>query len=196
MNTSSYTPPCITCARLRGAALAIVGDGGIETLTLDRLAGRAGLSVDETRRHYPDLTECLYETYEEVSNSIYDDFVRSFAAEPRWRTALALGGRTLLERMAASPAEARLCFCDILRGDHELLRRRELARRRLVDLFVVELGRRRAEPEQFRIQLELLIGAAFQAIAAAVATGAIDELPRLEHELRSRAFVFEPVPAA
>jgi AcrR family transcriptional regulator len=186
----------MTCVQLRGAALSIVGDDGIESLTLDRLADRAGLSVDEARQHYPDLTECLYETYEEVSSSIYEDFVRCFAEEPRWRSALTLGGRTLLERMAANPAEARLCFFDILRGDHELLRRREAARRRLVDLFVVELGRRRGEPEQFRIQLELLIGAAFQAIAAAVATGGLDELPRLERELESRAFVFEPVPTA
>lgn len=190
--TGSCMSACATCAQLRAAALVIIGENGIDGLTHDRLAEQASLSAEQTRQHYPYLSECLYETYEEVSNSIYDVFARCLAAEPRWRSALALAGRTLLERMAANPAEARLCFVDILRGDHELLRRREAARRRLVDLFVAELGRRRGEPEQFRVQLELLIGAGFQAIAAAVAAGAIDELPRLGPELESRAFVFEP----
>lgn len=194
MTTASCTSTCGTCGQLRAAALEIVGEDGLQAVTLERLADKAGLSTDEVQHHYPYLSECLYETYEEVANCIYEDFAHSFASEPRWRTALTVGGRTLLERMAANPAEARLCFVDILQGDHELLRRRDAARRRLVDLFVAELGHRRGEPEQFRVQLELLIGAAFQAIAAAVATGAIDELPRLEPELESRAYVFEPVP--
>lgn len=45
------------------------------------------------------------------------------------------------------------------------------------------------------MQLELLIGAGFQAIAAAIESGDITALPGLAPELESRAFVCEPVPA-
>ena len=127
------------------------------------------------------------------AQGVYDDFRRSFAAEPGWRRALMLASRTLLARMAAHPDEARLCFVEILRSDHELLRRRERSRRRLVELFVSELGRRRELAEQYRVQLELLIGAGFQTIATAIELGDISGLPRLAPELESRGLVFEPV---
>ena len=192
MDKNYCHPDCETCAQIRDAAVELVGAEEIEQVTHERLAARTGLCIDEIAEHYHDAGTCLYEAYEEVSYGIYQDFQRSFAAEQGWRRALMLGSHTLLTRLAARPAEARLCFVEILRGDHELLRRRNQARRRLVDLFVVELGRRRDDPEQYRMQLELLIGAAFQAIAAAVATGDLAELPGLEPELVSRAFVFEP----
>lgn len=195
METNLCKKGCSQCAALRAAALAIVGADCVEAVTIERLAEQSGLTVDEVGRHYPDASSCLYDTYERVARSIYEDFEGAFAAEHGWRRALARAGRLLLERMAANPAEARLCFVEILRSDHELLRRRAVARTRLVDLFVSELGRRRDHPEQFRMQLELLIGAGFQAIAAAIETGDITALPKIEPELESRALVFEPVSA-
>lgn len=145
--------------------------------------------------HYPRTAGCLYDTYEEIASSIHEDFAAAFAAEPDWYVALAIAGRTLLERMAEHPEEARFCFVEVLRGDHELARMRADSRRRLVDLFAGELGARCAMEGVPRMQLELLIGAAFQAIAAAVDTGNIDELPGLMPELTSRAYVFQPVAA-
>jgi hypothetical protein len=145
--------------------------------------------------HYPTAPLCLYATYEAVAASIRQDFVWAFAEVPGWRNALRLASATLLRRMARNPAEARLCFAEILRGDYELLRRRETSRRSLVELFVAELGRRREEPELLRTQLELLIGAGFQAIATAVAEDRVASLEALAPELETRAFVFEPVMA-
>jgi hypothetical protein len=142
--------------------------------------------------HYPSSSVCLSETYEEVSRSVLDDFKAAFEAEKGWRDALTAGARRLLERMAAHPAEARLCFQEILRADHELLRRRDAARKRMVDLFVRELRRRQRDGPVPRTQLELLIGAGFQAIATAVAEDRNARLPELLAELTSRAYVFEP----
>jgi AcrR family transcriptional regulator len=183
---------CPTCATLRSGALEIVGREGIEALTIERLGYQAGLTPDEVRAHYPSAADCLSESYEEVSRSIRDDFAAAFAAEARWRDALTTAARRLLERMAARPEEARLCFQEVLRGDHELLRRRDEARRKMVDLFVGELGRRKGNWRVPRTQLELLIGAGFQDIAAAVAEGRVVGLPELLPELTSRANVFEP----
>jgi AcrR family transcriptional regulator len=183
---------CPTCATLRSGAVEIVGREGIEALTIERLAREAGLTSDEVRAHYPSAADCLSASYEEVSRSILDDFASAFAAEAGWRNALTSAARTLLERMAARPEEARLCFQEVLRGDHELLRRRDEARGRMVDLFVRELRRRQGRWRVPRTQLELLIGAGFQAIAAAVAEGRVHELLELLPELTSRAYVFEP----
>lgn len=186
---------CPVCTQLRAAALLIVDKHGLDGLTLERLCVNAGVAPTEFGAHYESASACLYDAYEEVAGSIYDDFAAAFAAETRWRQALRLASHTLLQRLAAHPAEAKLCFVEILHGDHELLRRRDASRRRLVDLFVSELGRRRENPEQFRVQLELLIGAAFQAIAQAVTEGRLAELTTLEPELEERAFVFEPTSA-
>ena len=46
-----------------------------------------------------------------------------------------------------------------------------------------------------KMQIELLIGAAFQAIATAISTGQIADLPDKMPELTSRAYVFEPLAA-
>lgn len=195
METASCSSTCLACAALRAASLAIVDEAGIDGVTLERLAAHTGASAPWIRAHYPSAAACLADTYEHVSRGIYDDFARCLATEQGWRRALMLAARTLLARMASHPAEARLCFVEILRADRELLRRRAASRRRLVDLLVSELGRRRDRPEQFRIQLELLLGAGFQAIAAAVEAGDAADLPTLAGELESRAFVFEPAAA-
>jgi hypothetical protein len=194
--TTPCKPACSICARLRAAVLEIVGADGIEALTRERVSTVAGVPPDGFGAHYATVASCLYDTYEEVSRSVYEDFVEAFRAEAGWRRALTIGGRRLLERMAARPAEARLCFVEVLRGDHELLRRRVAARTRMVELFARELRRRLDEQDDIpEIQLELLIGAGFQAIAQAVSDGQVAGLPELEPELISRANVFEPVPA-
>jgi len=69
-------------------------------------------------------------------------------------------------------------------------RRRDANRRRLIALFVRELGREREHPELCQLRLELMVGAAFQAIAAAIDDAAVAELPALAPTLESRAFVF------
>jgi hypothetical protein len=174
--------------------VAIVAEEGIESFNAERLELRSGLESDELARHYASAAGCLYDAYDEVSRSIHADFALAFAAEPSWYDGLALAGRTLLERLAEHPDEARFCFVEVLRGDHELARMRADSRRRLVELFVSEL-RRRCDNEVPRMQLELLIGAAFQAIASAVNGGNITELPGMMPELTSRAYVFQPAAA-
>jgi len=153
------------------------------------------LSPDEVRAHYATVESCLHDTYDEVARSIYEDFAEAFAAEQGWRDGLRLGANTLLRRMAAKPDEARFCFVEVLGGDHELLRRRDASRRRLIALFMGELRRECDKPELFAMQLELLIGSTFQTIAASIAHGEPAHLPALEPEIESRAYVFAPVAA-
>ena len=186
-------PDCATCTRLRRAALALVGDGGLEALTLEALAGSAAIDAVELRRHYATEAECLYDTYEEVARDVRDEIAAVFAEVPSWPEALTLVGKRLLAWMAGRPAEARLCFIEILRGDREMLRLRDAERQRTIDLFVREHRRRRHREDLPELQLELLVSAGFRAIGAAVAEGRVAALPELEPELASVAEVFEPV---
>jgi AcrR family transcriptional regulator len=189
-------PACATCGRLRATALAIVGADGIEALTLERLAAEAHLSPEHFNAHYPTASACLCDTYEEVARRIYEDFAAAFAAEQGWRDALRVATTTLVRRMAAFPNEGRLCFAEILQGDYELLRRREASRQRLLRLFSRELKRRCDYPEPVTMQLELLIGGGFQAIASAVAEDRLlTESETLAADLESRMFVFDLVAA-
>lgn len=155
----------------------------------------AGVDLATLSQHYGDASGALCATYDEVAAAIYEEIADALASERGWYDALRAGGLALLRHLNTHPAEARLCFAEIHKGDHQLLRRRASSRRRLVSLFVRELGRRREEPELYAVQLELLIGASFQAIATAVSEGSVEQLEQLAPELESRAFVFEPVGA-
>jgi hypothetical protein len=167
----------------------------MEALTTERLWLEAGLKGGPTLPHYVTARSCLYETYELLSRSIYGDLAAAFAAEPSWSDALRLAAATLLRRMAARPHEARFCFVEVLRGDHELLRRCDANRRRLLSLFMREHGTRRGHTEACEMQLEMLIGTSFQTIAARVARGEIGALPALGPDLESRASVFAAIAA-
>lgn len=189
---TSCPPACPTCACLRTATLTIVGADGLDALSEARLADHAGISVERQREHYPNARACLHATYDEVAAAIYEDLAVALRSQPNWYDALRASGIALTRRLSDRPAEARLCFSEIFQGDFELLRRHAASRRRLVNLFVRELGHRREDSESFAVQLELLIGASFQTIASAVGERRVDQLEALMPELETRAHVFEP----
>jgi hypothetical protein len=185
---------CPDCAQLRAGVLQIVGETGIDGVSLAALSGITGHPEESITPHYPSAVACLYDAYEEVSRGVLADFEDALQRASSWDEALTSAGRRLLWRMAGHPDEARLCFVEILRGDRELLRRREAGRRRLVDVLQREFRRRRHEglPDT---QIELLVGAGFHAIAARVAAGEVATLPEIEPELCRLAYVFEPLAA-
>jgi AcrR family transcriptional regulator len=189
----SCQPACPGCAALRRAALEIVGEGGIDALTVRALSARSGLTAEALTRHYESPAACLHETYAEVSSSVREDFTKAFAWGSSWPDALRLAWRALLQRMASRPAEARLCFVEILRGDRELRCARDDARRLLLGLLAAEHRRRSDREPMPDMQFELLIGAAFQAIAGAVAAGRGGDLAELEDGLAELDGVFEPL---
>jgi hypothetical protein len=111
-----------------------------------------------------------------------------------WQERFELSRKRILERLALNPAEARLCFVETLRGDRGLRRRREIHRRSMVDFLTREA--RGADGDGMRpIQIELLIGAGFQAISAAVAQDGGVDLAELSPTLADLEGCFLPVHA-
>ncbi len=188
----SCKPACSTCARLRSAALMLVGAGGVDGLTEESLERSAGLAHEDAVDHYSTPVACLHATYEEVAETIATDFMAAFSTAVSWESALGTARRRLLMHLASHPAHARLCFVETLGGDRELRRLRERRRRSTVDFLV----RRRREPggprRWSRLQIELLVGATFHEISAAVAAGGVNDLPTLEPRLADLARMFDP----
>jgi AcrR family transcriptional regulator len=192
----SCTPACATCERLRGAALELIGQGGIEALTEESLATRAALAPGDLGDHYRTPADCLYETYDEIASDVIRDLVHAFSNGSDWRSALELSRRLLLERILANPAQARLCFVESVRGDRELRRRHDLARRWIVRFLAREHARRYEQGDLPAMQFEMLVGAGFQTVARAVGSGDSAEVLELDPALSELLEWFIPEPVA
>jgi AcrR family transcriptional regulator len=188
-------PGCPGCERLRSAALELVGKGGIENLSLESLAARTGGRPAEVAAHYATARECIYETYDEIACDHLREMVDAFEEGSDWQEGFEIARRRIVERLAVNPAEARLCFLETLRGDRELRRRRAAKRRSIVDFLTREYARSENGNGMRPIQIELLIGAGFQAISSAVAQDGGLELSELDSRLTSMENCFLPVHA-
>jgi AcrR family transcriptional regulator len=188
----SCTPGCRTCARLGDAALAIIGEVGANGLSHEALELRAGLTPGEAARHYPTVESCVHGIYEQVCEDLAAEFAGAFSLALSWSSALALAQRRVLSRLASQPAEARLCFVEALRGDRELRRRRDLRRRWIVDFLTEQHLRLGRGATTSKLQIELLVGARFQAIASMVEAGRASELLTLDGRFDELTTVFDP----
>jgi hypothetical protein len=177
---------------LNAAALAIVGETGSEALSHAALDREAGLTPGEAARHYPVVATCLHAIYEQVCDELRTDFEGAFAVGTSWESALVLARHRTLARIAARPAEARLCFVEPLRGDRELRRRRDLRRRWVVDFLAEQRARFRGDTVTSKLQIELLVGAMFHEIAKTVAAGRAGELPSMESRFAELTALFDP----
>ena len=186
---------CGTCASIRSATLELVGDGGLDNVSVQALAERTKLTPAQLRRHYPTAQACVCDTYERTSMDLLGILADSFARSRSWSEALTSGVARVLGRLARSPAEARLCFVEVLRGDRELLWRRENMRRLTIELLTAEQHNRGDAEHLSEMQHEMLVGASFQLISSRVADGQIDELPDLGRELAELTGLFEPIAA-
>lgn len=188
-------PGCPGCERLRAAALELVGEGGIENLSLESLATRAGTQPADVAAHYATSTECVYETYDEVASDLRREMIDAFDDGSDWQERFELSRKRILERLALHPAQARLCFVETLRGDRGLRRRRDVNRRSMVDFLTREYARDAGGDGMRPIQIELLVGASFQAISAALAQDGNVDLAELDATLADLESCFVPVHA-
>jgi AcrR family transcriptional regulator len=191
----SCEPACSVCESLRAVTLEIVGEDGIEGVSMERLSRAAGLPLATVAEHYATAGECLYATYDELSLGVFLEVTGAFAEATCWESGFELAQRRLLQRMAANPGEARFCYLETLRAERELRCRRDLTRQWIVEFLAAELARRHEGDRFSVVQIELLIGASFREISGAVAAGNVHELPELEPKLLELTEVFRPIPA-
>ena len=185
-------PGCPGCARVEDAALAIIGRDGSEALSHEGLELQAGLPPGEAARHYPTVEACLLRTCDRVCRELRAEFESAFSLGTSWGSSLALAHRRVLARLATHPAEASLCFVEPLRGDRELRRRRDRRRRAIVDFLTEQRLHFGRGAVMSKLQIELLVGAAFHEVATMVEAGRTAELPALAARFDRLTTLFEP----
>jgi AcrR family transcriptional regulator len=156
---------CTACAGLRRAAVSLAAELGIEAVTAEAIAERAGLTPDGTRGHYRDAEECLVAAYEEGARQLERTFRDGLQVAGGWRERLHAAVDRTMSAFARRPQLARFCLAEVPRTTIPRLRERHLeSRRRFVSVLSEERGREMGEAS--RLHLELVTGAAYHAVSA------------------------------
>jgi AcrR family transcriptional regulator len=156
---------CTACAGLRRAAVALAAERGVDTVSAEEIAGRAGLTLDGFERHYGDAEECLVAAYEEGARQLERTFRDGLQGAGGWRERLQGAVERTLSAYARRPQLARFCLAEVPRSTIPSLRERHLeSRQRFVAVLTEERGHEVGEAS--RLQLELVTGAAHQAVGA------------------------------
>jgi AcrR family transcriptional regulator len=111
--------------RLLSAIVEVLGEHGLEGTTVGRICKRAGVS----RRTFYDLFEereaCFLAAFELALERLTERVVPAYASEGRWRERVRAGLVAMLECFDEEPGLARLCLVETLKGQPEVLERRQ-----------------------------------------------------------------------
>jgi AcrR family transcriptional regulator len=156
---------CTACAGFRRAAVALAAEHGIETVTAEEIADRAGMTLHGFQRHYRDAEECLVAAYEEGARQLERTFRDGLQGAGGWRERLQGAVERTLSAFARRPQLARFCLAEVPRTAIPSLRERHLeSRQRFVTALSDERGHEAGETS--RLHLELVTGAAHHAVSA------------------------------
>jgi AcrR family transcriptional regulator len=155
---------CTACAGLRRAAVGLAAERGIDTVTADQIAERAGMTPDGFRRHYRDAEDCLVAAYEEGARQLERTFRDGLQVHGGWRVRLQAAVERTLSTSTRRPQLARFCLSEVPKTTIPTLRERHLeSRQRFVTVLSEERGREAGEAS--RLHLELVTGAAHHAVS-------------------------------
>ena len=156
---------CTACAGFRRAAVALAAERGIDTVTAEEIAGRAGMTLDGFERHYRGAEECLVAAYEEGARQLERTFRDGLQGAGSWRDRLHAAVERTMSAFARRPQLARFCLAEVPRSAIPSLRERHVeSRQRFVTVLSEERGQGAGEAS--RLHLELVTGAAHHAVGA------------------------------
>ncbi|HEX6586187.1 MAG TPA: TetR/AcrR family transcriptional regulator [Solirubrobacterales bacterium] len=164
--------------RILWSTVRMAVENGFESVAVDDVVERAGVSRSSFYRLFESLEECMFAAYERVINALVAHVTRAFEGPGSWpqRISRALGA--LLEAYAAEPEVARMATVEVPAAGPESRRRYHDALKRLLPLF--REGRAYAEGETLPADTELVaIGGAEAIIFREVVADRTEELPTL-----------------
>jgi AcrR family transcriptional regulator len=171
--------------RLLGAVAEELVESGHVGTTSSRVARRAGVSPATFYKHYENIAACLLAAYEAAADCVCEIVERS-CDEPQvsWPRRLGDGVRQTLRFLAAEPALANLLGPEAPAGEPEIAAARERLIERLARLLSDGRGQRRQGAAEPPPGIERhLVSAALALLADRLATGGVEELPRLTPQL-------------
>jgi AcrR family transcriptional regulator len=156
---------CSACAGLRRAAVTLAAERGIERVTADEIARRAGMAPEDFATHYQDAEECLVSAYEEGARQLERTFRDGLQRPGRWRERLHAAVEGTLATFARRPQLARFCLAEVPSTTMASLRERHLeSRQRIVTVLSEERGGGAVDASW--VHLEVVTGAAHHALSA------------------------------
>jgi hypothetical protein len=188
---------CPVCDVLREAVPDAVARTGLAELTVADLACTAGVPRAVAEEHSPaGVRPHVVAAYLAAADRYFEAFSTTILAAPSWDGAVREAFRAFAAEIGRRPADAQLCFVEILGADRDLLAIRFEVRQRYVDLLTEERARRCPEDDAAStVRYELLLGATVRRITATVAEGRLDQLPRALEDVLEAAGVVEPLAA-
>jgi AcrR family transcriptional regulator len=156
---------CTACAGLRRAAVTLAAEHGIERVSADEIAWRAGMAPADFQRHYRDAEECLVAAYEEGARHLERTFRDGLQRPGGWRERLHAAVEGALATFATRPQLALFCLAEVPRTTMPSLRERHLeSRQRIVTVLSEERGGEALDASW--VHLEVVTGAAHHAVSA------------------------------
>ena len=184
---------CTACAGFRRAAVSLAAEGGIDKVTAEEIADRAGMKLDGFRRHYRDAEECLVCAYEEGARQLERTFRDGLQVAGAWRMRLHAAADRTLAAFARRPELARFCLAEVPRTTIPDLRQRHLeSRQRIVTALSEERGQEAGDASQ--LHLELVTGAAHHAVSTQM-TGERCDLDSIRSRIDHLIADYVPAPS-
>jgi AcrR family transcriptional regulator len=121
--------------RLLEATMEVVAEKGYAATTVADLTKRAGVSRTTFYELFADKEACFLAAYDNAVDGLVRRISLAYEAEDRWPDRARAGLATLLEALAADPAQARLALIDVAAAGPAAQRRLRAAIQRLTPFF-------------------------------------------------------------
>ncbi len=115
--------------------MKVVAEKGYAATTVADLTGEAGVSRTTFYELFEDKEACFLAAYDHAVDVLVRRISSAYEAEDRWPDRARAGLATLLEALAADPAQARLALVDVAAAGPAAQRRYRAAVQRLTPFF-------------------------------------------------------------
>lgn len=163
--------------------MQVVAAKGYAATTVTDLTKEAGISRTTFYELYEDKEACFLAAYDNAVDALVRRISSAYEAEERWPDRARAGLATLLEALAADPAQARLALVDVASAGPAAQRRFRAAVQRLTPFFDegrdFAPGGRNLPANASRMAAGAVVGL----ISDELVAGRADELPRLLSDL-------------
>lgn len=182
---------CNQRERLLEAVVEVVAAGGYARASITGVARAAGVTEAALYQHFATKQDCLLAACDAALGWLLLGLEEAIAAARDWARGVREGLRVLLERVAAEPQLARVCFVELYALDLVGGERRGAALERLAVALRPPAGN---PPNITPVCEEVIAGGVWNAIQSAIVRDAFADLPRLLPALHYHVLVYHVGP--
>jgi AcrR family transcriptional regulator len=177
-------------ARIEGAMVELVGEGGYSEVSVRGLVDWAGVSSRDFYRHFDSVEECFVSTYESVMECSLGHASTSPVAGGKWQEGLRVGLGRMVQNFADNPTAAQLALVESYVAGPSVLEQRRPAMQDFEQLLVNTFAN---APNQSAIPFRIVEGISagiMRVVRTKLLAGRIAELPAVANELTDWSLSF------